>query len=174
MTLPEPRYAQAGITGETIILVKHYACQASQMMSKASKPRYPQQQIAVPEVVAVLLITTDQCCCLRACLCLQSLNDAGWTQTEVYNIPNALSLARLVSGPGIAWLILNEHWGLALGSLVISGASDWADGSVLLHHPAEILRLALSACSGPTSWHTSQVFLYMHLSRLVLWSHSPT
>lgn len=39
-------------------------------------------------------------------------------------------MARLVSGPAIAWLILNEQWGLALGSLVISGASDWADGYV--------------------------------------------
>ena len=44
-------------------------------------------------------------------------------------------MARLVSGPAIAWLILNEQWGLALGSLVISGASDWADGcvAVVLH-----------------------------------------
>ena len=132
MTLPEPLYAQVEMTGETIILVKCYACQASQMFSKASKPRYTEQQIADPELVTVLPITSGQCCCLQACLCLQSLNDAGWTQTEVYNIPNALSLARLVSGPGIAWLILNEQWGLALGSLVISGASDWADGSVFL------------------------------------------
>lgn len=59
---------------------------------------------------------------------VQGISDAGWTQQEVFNIPNALSMARLVSGPGIAWLILNEQWGLALGSLVISGASDWADG----------------------------------------------
>ena len=66
----------------------------------------------------------------RAAL-LQGLSDAGWTKAEVYNIPNALSMARLVSGPGIAYLILNEQWALALGSLVVSGASDWADGQVL-------------------------------------------
>lgn len=37
-------------------------------------------------------------------------------------------MARLVSGPAIAWLILNEQWGVALVSLALSGATDWADG----------------------------------------------
>ncbi len=60
--------------------------------------------------------------------CLQTLSEAGWTHQAIYNIPNALSMARLVSGPVIAWLILNEQWGVALVSLAISGASDWADG----------------------------------------------
>lgn len=60
----------------------------------------------------------------------QTLSEAGWTHQAVYNIPNALSMARLVSGPVIAWLILNEQWGVALVSLAISGASDWADGYV--------------------------------------------
>ncbi|DBA78311.1 TPA: hypothetical protein ACH3X2_008256 [Trebouxia sp. C0005] len=59
-----------------------------------------------------------------------TLSEAGWTHQTVYNIPNALSMARLVSGPIIAWLILNEQWGVALVSLAISGASDWADGYV--------------------------------------------
>lgn len=60
----------------------------------------------------------------------QTLSEAGWTHQAVYNIPNVLSVARLVSGPIIAWLILNEQWGVALVSLAISGASDWADGYV--------------------------------------------
>ncbi len=59
---------------------------------------------------------------------LQTLSETGWTHQAVYNIPNALSMARLVSGPVIAWLILNEQWGVALVSLAVSGASDWADG----------------------------------------------
>ncbi|KAL0048630.1 hypothetical protein WJX82_007318 [Trebouxia sp. C0006] len=59
-----------------------------------------------------------------------SANGTRWTHQAVYNIPNALSMARLVSGPVIAWLILNEQWGVALVSLAISGASDWADGYV--------------------------------------------
>lgn len=59
---------------------------------------------------------------------MQTLGDTGWTRQDVYNIPNAISVARLVSGPVIAWLVLNEQWGVALVSLAISGASDWADG----------------------------------------------
>ena len=59
---------------------------------------------------------------------MQTLEQAGWTNEAVYNIPNGLSMARLLSGPVIAWLILNEQWGVALASLAVSGASDWADG----------------------------------------------
>ncbi|KAL3141820.1 hypothetical protein ABBQ32_004493 [Trebouxia sp. C0010 RCD-2024] len=58
----------------------------------------------------------------------QSLGDTGWTRKNVYNVPNAISMARLASGPVIAWLVLSEQWGVALVSLAISGASDWADG----------------------------------------------
>ena len=59
---------------------------------------------------------------------MQTLGDTGWTRQAVYNIPNAISIARLVSGPVIAWLVLNEQWKIALVSLAISAASDWADG----------------------------------------------
>lgn len=59
---------------------------------------------------------------------MQSLGDTGWTRKNVYNVPNAISMARLASGPVIAWLVLSEQWGVALVSLAISGASDWADG----------------------------------------------
>lgn len=58
----------------------------------------------------------------------QSLGGTGWTRQNVYNAPNVISVARLVSGPVIAWLVLSEQWGVALVSLAISGASDWADG----------------------------------------------
>ena len=60
--------------------------------------------------------------------CVQTLEQAGWTQQAVYNIPNGLSMARLLSGPAIACLILNEQCAVALVSLAVSGASDWADG----------------------------------------------
>ena len=67
---------------------------------------------------------------LKKCLMafVQTLEQAGWTKQAVYNIPNGLSMARLLSGPAIAWLILNEQWAVALVSLAVSGASDWADG----------------------------------------------
>lgn len=61
-------------------------------------------------------------------VCMQTSSGTGWTRQAVYNVPNAISVARLVSGPVIAWLVLNEQWGIALVSLAISGASDWADG----------------------------------------------
>lgn len=59
---------------------------------------------------------------------MQSLGDTGWTRQNVYNVPNAISMARFASGPVIAWLVLSEQWGVALVSLAVSGASDWADG----------------------------------------------
>ncbi|KAK9836085.1 hypothetical protein WJX81_000056 [Elliptochloris bilobata] len=46
------------------------------------------------------------------------------------NLPNAISAARALSGPGVAWLILEGHNGAALGALALAGASDWADGYV--------------------------------------------
>lgn len=59
---------------------------------------------------------------------MQTSGGTGWTRQALYNIPNAISIARMVSGPVIAWLVLNEQWGIALVSLAVSGASDWADG----------------------------------------------
>lgn len=44
------------------------------------------------------------------------------------NVPNALSLSRLVSGPFIAMWILNDQWELALPALAVAAATDWADG----------------------------------------------
>ena len=41
----------------------------------------------------------------------------------LWNWPNGISMARLVSGPVIAYLILDGHWSLALGSLAVSGRS---------------------------------------------------
>ncbi|PRW57647.1 cardiolipin mitochondrial [Chlorella sorokiniana] len=57
-----------------------------------------------------------------------ALQAAGWSRQEVLNVPNALSLARLLSGPLIASWILDGQWALALPALAVSGASDWADG----------------------------------------------
>lgn len=64
-------------------------------------------------------------------MCLQErLAFAGWTRQEVMNAPNAISLARLLSGPAIATLIVHQLWGPAIISLAVSGASDWLDGYV--------------------------------------------
>ncbi|CAK0787816.1 hypothetical protein CVIRNUC_011038 [Coccomyxa viridis] len=63
----------------------------------------------------------------------QAFHDAGWTRREVFNIANALSMGRLLSGPLVAHLIMQHHWPAALTTLAIAGASDWADGYAAKH-----------------------------------------
>lgn len=48
---------------------------------------------------------------------------------RVWTVPNVLSALRLVGVPLFLWLVLGPHWdGAALGVLVVSGLTDWADG----------------------------------------------
>ncbi|WOL04898.1 CDP-diacylglycerol--glycerol-3-phosphate 3-phosphatidyltransferase 1 [Canna indica] len=44
------------------------------------------------------------------------------------NLPNLVSISRMVSGPLIGWMIINEWYLPAFGALVVSGATDWLDG----------------------------------------------
>ncbi|KAG2484686.1 hypothetical protein HYH03_016515 [Edaphochlamys debaryana] len=46
----------------------------------------------------------------------------------VYNLPNAVSVARLVSGPIIGMWLLQGHYAAATVALLVSGWSDWLDG----------------------------------------------
>ncbi|XVF87707.1 hypothetical protein PTKIN_Ptkin18bG0142100 [Pterospermum kingtungense] len=46
------------------------------------------------------------------------------------NLPNLISMSRLVSGPLLGWMIVNEMYGFAFMGLAISGATDWLDGYV--------------------------------------------
>jgi cardiolipin synthase len=55
---------------------------------------------------------------------------AGWTRAGVLNGPNAISLARLLSGPVIAAWIVAGDFHLAAPALAVSAASDWADGAL--------------------------------------------
>lgn len=52
----------------------------------------------------------------------------GWSYDAVANAPNALSLARLISGPFIGGLIIHGHISTAVPLFLISGATDWLDG----------------------------------------------
>lgn len=52
----------------------------------------------------------------------------GWTKTEVLNWPNGISMARLISGPVLGWMIMEGLTTPALVGLVLAGASDWLDG----------------------------------------------
>ncbi|WP_088283419.1 CDP-alcohol phosphatidyltransferase family protein [Kineosporia sp. A_224] len=47
---------------------------------------------------------------------------------QVWTLPNALSVLRLVLVPVFAWLILNRYDGWALVVLMTSGISDYLDG----------------------------------------------
>ncbi len=47
---------------------------------------------------------------------------------RLWNLPNALSIGRGVSGPAIAYLIVEEQWPAALVAVSVSGATDWLDG----------------------------------------------
>ncbi|KAG9454094.1 hypothetical protein H6P81_006998 [Aristolochia fimbriata] len=47
-----------------------------------------------------------------------------------WNLPNLISLSRLVSGPFLGWMIVNELYLSAFVGLAISGATDWLDGYV--------------------------------------------
>lgn len=52
----------------------------------------------------------------------------GWSYSAIVNAPNALSFARLVSGPAIAGLIIHGHVSTAVPLFLVSGATDWLDG----------------------------------------------
>lgn len=52
-----------------------------------------------------------------------------WRQ-DVFNWPNAISFGRLLSGPFLAWLILEGFSRTALCGLLFAGASDWLDGYI--------------------------------------------
>ncbi|XP_068644952.1 cardiolipin synthase (CMP-forming), mitochondrial-like [Aristolochia californica] len=49
---------------------------------------------------------------------------------SIWNWPNLISISRLVSGPFLGWMIVNELYLPAFVGLAISGATDWLDGYV--------------------------------------------
>lgn len=51
-------------------------------------------------------------------------NVGGWLMKELMLAPNVVSLTRLLSGPGIAILIIQESWAVATGSLIVAGVKN--------------------------------------------------
>ncbi|KAL4853004.1 Cardiolipin synthase (CMP-forming) [Chlorella vulgaris] len=78
----------------------------------------PQQQVAQPQTPG----QRQQAAAGKASA-TAALRDAGWSRREVYNLPNALSMLRLLLGP----------WSLAVPVLAVSAATDWADGYAARH-----------------------------------------
>ncbi|HXH64000.1 MAG TPA: CDP-alcohol phosphatidyltransferase family protein [Mariprofundaceae bacterium] len=49
---------------------------------------------------------------------------------NILSVPNALSLLRIVLTPVIAYAIIENHLGLALGMMVVAGLTDMLDGAI--------------------------------------------
>ena len=47
---------------------------------------------------------------------------------RVFNLPNVISLLRLVAVPGVAWLILQQRWEAAFWLFLAAAVSDGIDG----------------------------------------------
>ncbi|KAF4372516.1 hypothetical protein F8388_027189 [Cannabis sativa] len=56
-----------------------------------------------------------------------AVDSSQWTGGFV-NWPNVISMSRLISGPVLGWMIMNEWYSSAMVGLAISGATDWLDG----------------------------------------------
>ncbi len=57
--------------------------------------------------------------------------DAGDARDRILTVPNVLSVVRLVLIGVFVYLLLGTHsYGWAVAVLMISGASDWADGKI--------------------------------------------
>ncbi|GER52965.1 Cdp-diacylglycerol--glycerol-3-phosphate3-phosphatidyltransferase [Striga asiatica] len=54
----------------------------------------------------------------------------GGIRESYLNIPNFISFARMLSGPVLGWMIVQEMYSSAFVGLFISGATDWLDGYV--------------------------------------------
>ncbi|KMZ57994.1 Cardiolipin synthase [Zostera marina] len=48
----------------------------------------------------------------------------------IFNLPNLISISRMLSGPIIGWMILNEWYISSFVALGLSGMTDWLDGFV--------------------------------------------
>ncbi|GAB2298845.1 hypothetical protein Dimus_032923 [Dionaea muscipula] len=53
---------------------------------------------------------------------------SGGLAESFLNLPNFISLSRLISGPVLGWMIINEWYLPAFVGLAVSGATDWLDG----------------------------------------------
>ncbi|CAE6499237.1 unnamed protein product [Rhizoctonia solani] len=49
---------------------------------------------------------------------------------NIYTIPNALTVSRILACPVLGWAILEGRYGLATGLLFYAGVTDWVDGYI--------------------------------------------
>lgn len=85
------------------------------------------------------------------------------------NVPNSLSLARLLAVPLIVWLILVEAWGWAMALFLAAGVTDAIDGWIAKRFN---MRTELGAYLDPLADKVLLVCIYVLLSvqgHLPLW-----
>jgi cardiolipin synthase len=96
---------------------------------------------------------------------------AGSVRDRVLTVPNALSVLRLLLVPVFLYLLLvSHHRGWAVGVLMFSGFSDWADGKIarlvdnqssrlgeLLDPAVDRIYMVTVRCRGGSCWHCSGV-----------------
>uniref|UniRef100_A0A1J3FB88 Cardiolipin synthase, mitochondrial n=1 Tax=Noccaea caerulescens TaxID=107243 RepID=A0A1J3FB88_NOCCA len=87
-----------------------------------SRTRFP-RQLGLQQLVEPKVVTVDRD------LTKEEDGSRGIFESFV-NVPNLISMARLVSGPVLWWMISNEMYTPAFVGLAVSGASDWLDGYV--------------------------------------------
>jgi cardiolipin synthase len=51
-----------------------------------------------------------------------------------FNIPNSITLTRMVASPALAYFILYDMKGLALGGCMLAAFTDWLDGYIAKNH----------------------------------------
>ena len=54
--------------------------------------------------------------------------------TLLRHLPNLISMLRILMVPPVAWLIVEQHYALALGLFVVAGVSDGVDGFLAKHY----------------------------------------
>ncbi|HEY1794955.1 MAG TPA: CDP-alcohol phosphatidyltransferase family protein [Stellaceae bacterium] len=76
------------------------------------------------------------------------------------NVPNAITLARLLCAPLVIWLILGDRYGTAFGVFVAAGVSDGLDGFIAKRFD---MRTRLGALLDPIADKTLLVSVFVAL-----------
>ena len=59
--------------------------------------------------------------------------DAGayvYTKESWFNVPNSITVARMVASPGLTYAIVHDMKGVALAGCMLAGFTDWLDGYI--------------------------------------------
>ncbi|GAB1518334.1 hypothetical protein RhiTH_001393 [Rhizoctonia solani] len=80
------------------------------------------------------LFSTNQCLQIPTHSQLPTPKDGGTKEDKptihenIYTIPNALTVSRIIACPVLGWAILEGKYGFATGLLLYAGITDWIDG----------------------------------------------